>query len=109
MNSQSVHRIRRATLVLVTAVAVAAPAVGILSKSAAAASVTRPSAPIGLTVDDQPRPMNTDESPRFGWLPQDDDANEVQTSYKIEVRDDEGSVVWDSDKVKSAQQSHVEY
>lgn len=107
MNSQSRHR--RAALVLVAVVSVVGPAIGVLPSSAAKPPGNRPDAPVGLSVDDQARPMNTDDSPRFGWLPQDDDGNEVQTSYKIEVRDDEGALVWDSDKVKSAQQSYVEY
>jgi alpha-L-rhamnosidase len=110
MNHHPLHRLRRAALVLVTAAAVAGPALGVLPSGAATPpGETRPGAPIGLTVDDQARAMNTDDSPRFGWLPQDADANEVQTSYKIEVRDAEGSLVWDSDKVKSAQQSYVDY
>jgi alpha-L-rhamnosidase len=102
------RRIRRASLVVVTAAAVAAPAAGVLPSSAAVPE-TRPLAPVGLTVDDLAHAMNTDATPRFGWLPRDRDANEVQTAYKIEVRDADGELVWDTDKVQSDQQSYVEY
>ena len=44
-------------------------------------------APTLLVVDDQAAPLDAASTPRFGWLPQDVDANEVQTAYKIEVRD----------------------
>lgn len=70
---------------------------------------TRPGAPVRLRVDDQPRPLNTGLTPRFAWLPQDTDGNEVQTAYKIEVRDAKGRLVWDTDKVSSSEQSNVEY
>ncbi|MFC5729451.1 MULTISPECIES: family 78 glycoside hydrolase catalytic domain [Nocardioides] len=102
------RRMRRTVLAVVTAVAVAAPAAAGWSPAEATPG-TRPAAPTRLTVDDVPAPLNADESPRFGWLPRDADANEVQTAYKIEVRDVDGALVWDSDKVKSAQQSYVEY
>ncbi|MFE7226799.1 family 78 glycoside hydrolase catalytic domain [Nocardioides sp. NPDC057577] len=80
-----------------------------ISPSGAAPGNTAPDRPVDLTVDDITRPLNTDLTPRFGWLPQDSDANEVQSAYKIEVRDAAGDIVWDSDKVSSAQQSYVDY
>ncbi|WP_435771481.1 family 78 glycoside hydrolase catalytic domain [Nocardioides sp. SYSU DS0651] len=100
----------RRTGLAVLATALVLPVTGPLAPVADAAPPgSRPSAPVGLTVDDLPHPLNADESPRFGWLPQDADANEVQTAYKIEVRDADGAVMWDSDKVKSAQQAYVDY
>lgn len=68
-----------------------------------------PGAPTGLVVDDVARPLNTDLTPRFGWLPTDTDGNEIQSAYEVEVRDAGGDVVWDSDKVDSDQQSYVDY
>ncbi|MDN5852734.1 MAG: alpha-L-rhamnosidase N-terminal domain-containing protein [Actinomycetia bacterium] len=62
-----------------------------------------------MSVDDVERPLNTDLTPRFGWLPQDHDGGEVQTAYEIEVRDAEHDEVWDSGKVASSQQSYVDY
>ncbi|MEI5672144.1 MULTISPECIES: family 78 glycoside hydrolase catalytic domain [unclassified Nocardioides] len=74
-----------------------------------AADGTAPSAPTRLTVEDQPHPLEVDGTPRFGWLPQDVDGNEVQTAYEIEVRGDDDQVVWDSGKVDSDQQAYVDY
>src|SRR5262247_126356 len=108
MSTHPARRLARTSLVVVMAAAVAVPAAGTLP-SAVAAVGERPSAPVRLTVDDLTDPLDTDLKPRFGWLPQDSDANEVQTSYKIEVRDADGDLVWDGDKVKSSQQSYVDY
>lgn len=69
----------------------------------------KPTAPTRLVVDDLTRPLDAATTPRFGWLPQDVDPDEVQTAYKIEVRDEAGRIVWDTDKVSSRQQSYVEY
>ena len=71
--------------------------------TANAAVGTRPTAPERLVVDDLAAPLDASTTPRFGWLPQDVDANEVQTAYKIEVRDADGTIVWDSDKVSSGE------
>lgn len=76
---------------------------------AAPAAGAAPGAPTGLVVDDVARPLNTDLTPRFGWLPTDTDGNEVQSAYEVEVRDAGGDVVWDSDKVSSDQQAYVDY
>jgi alpha-L-rhamnosidase len=101
-------RLRRPALALATAAVVALPVAGVPSGAHSAPS-NRPDAPTRLTVDDLSRPIDTSETPRFGWLPQDRDRNEVQTAYKVEVRDAAGALVWDSDKVRSAQQAYVEY
>ena len=85
----------RGILVIVSAALVAAPAAATLP-SALPAVGERPSG-AGRADRRGPRPpIDTDLAPRFGWLPQDSDANEVQTSYKIEVRDAEGDLVWDA-------------
>ena len=68
-----------------------------------------PKAPLNLRIDDQARPMSVEGSPRFCWLPQDDDGGEIQTAYEIEVRDAAGKTVWSSGKVKSGQQAYVPY
>src|SRR4051812_40350422 len=68
-----------------------------------------PSAPQRLTVDDQAHPLNTTPSPRFGWLPQDEDGNEIQSAYELEVTKTSGATVWDSGKVAGAEQAYVRY
>ena len=65
--------------------AVAGAAVALVVGSPAWAAA--PKAPLNLRIDDQARPLSVEGAPRFGWLPQDDDANEIQTAYEIEVRD----------------------
>jgi alpha-L-rhamnosidase len=66
-------------------------------------------APHDLTVGDRAQPMNVEGAPVFGWrLP--NAADELQSAYQIVVRRaaDE-TMVWDSDKVASSQQSYVSY
>lgn len=75
----------------------------------AAVSDTAPGAPTRLTVDDQAHPLNLEGAASFGWLPQDPDANEVQTAYEIKVADAAGTAVWDSGKTTSSQESYVDY
>src|SRR4051794_32372205 len=79
-----------ALLVSGTAVSTGASAV------AAARDANRaPGAPQHLTVDDRREPLAVEGTPQFGWLPQDQDGNEVQTAYELRVS--RGSqVVWDS-------------
>lgn len=74
--------------------------------AAVAAGGHAPSAPAGLTVGDQARPLNVEGAPRFGWLPRDADPGELQSAYQIRVRA-HGHVVWDSGKVTSGKQSYV--
>lgn len=69
-----------------------------------------PDAPAGLLTNDLTEPLNVDDAPRFGWLPQDRDLDEKQTSYQIVVTDTiTHAQVWDSGRVKSPQQSDVVY
>jgi hypothetical protein len=69
-----------------------------------------PDSPVHLTVEDRTDPLAVDGVPRFGWLPQDRDGNEVQTAYQLVVtRAAGGHKVWDSGKVRSAEQSWVAY
>lgn len=70
---------------------------------------TPPSAPTGLLTNELTAPMNV-EKPVFGWIVNDDDYNEIQTAYEILVTDDvTNEIVWDSGKIKSSEQSYVEY
>ena len=94
---------------IITSVLVTTSLSAAISPSDAAPGNTAPDRPVGLNVDDLAHPLNTDLTPRFGWLPQDSDANEVQSAYQIEVRDAAGEIVWDSRKVSSSQQSYVDY
>jgi alpha-L-rhamnosidase len=65
--------------------------------------------PHGLTVGDRAQPLNVEGTPLFGWLLP-DAGNELQSAYQILVtRVADEMVVWDSDKVVSAQQSYVSY
>jgi hypothetical protein len=68
-----------------------------------------PGAPTGLTVGDQTDPLAVQGTPQFGWLPQDRDADEVQTGYQIRVTTTAHHPVWDSGKVRSSAQSWVDY
>jgi alpha-L-rhamnosidase len=98
------------TASLATAVAlVAAGLVGAGRTTADAASGSRPSAPDRLTVGDRPDPLNVEGKPMFGWLPQDADAGEVQTAYRLRVSAVGSGRVWDSGKVHSSDESYVPY
>ncbi|UMG94497.1 family 78 glycoside hydrolase catalytic domain [Nocardioides sp. TF02-7] len=98
-----------ATLAVLAVGLPAGPAPAAPAPVAAAPGGTAPGAPTGLTVEDQVRPLDTDLTPRFGWLPQDADGNEVQTGYQLRVEDADGEQVWDSGKVDSDQQAYVDY
>jgi hypothetical protein len=93
----------------VTLVAVAALATGTAQAQPASGADRAPQAPRGLTVGDQPNPLAIQGTPQFGWLPQDSDADEIQTAYELRVNSADGSAVWDSGKVTSADQSWVPY
>ena len=69
----------------------------------------QPTAPTRLVVEDLAHPLDSDRRRASAGCRRTVDANEVQTSYKIEVRDADGDLVWDSEKVKSSQQSYVDY
>lgn len=83
--------------------------------SAAAAPARAPAAapgtaPDDLRVGDRPRPLNVEGKPSFSWLPHDPGGDQVQSARQIQVwRDGSTALVWDSGKVRSSQQSHVEY
>ena len=67
-------------------------------------------APAHLTVDDLTRPLDVAGTPRFGWLPRDAAGDEVQTAYRIVVRNGlTGAQVWDSGKVASEREEYVSY
>ncbi|MEE6273450.1 family 78 glycoside hydrolase catalytic domain [Georgenia sp. MJ206] len=95
-------------------VSVAAAATLALSASvvpgAAADEEHAPDAPTGLTVNSREHPRGVEGDPFFAWLPQDEDLDEVQTAYRIEVREaGADEAVWDSGKVASAEQAFVGY
>lgn len=68
-----------------------------------------PDAPAGLTVDDQTNPLAIQGTPQFGWLPQDRDPNEIQSAYRLRVTQPNGSLVWDSGRIASSDESWVPY
>ena len=100
---------RRKTLPLVAAAAAIVALAAAPAHAAPASTNHPPGAPAGLTVDEQPNPLAIQGTPQFGWLPQDRDANEVQSAYQLRVTQPDGSVVWDSGKVASADESWVSY
>ena len=106
--SRSLSRTRGTAAALVLALPAALLTIG-AADAAPGKPGAKPTAPTHLVVDDLTVPLDAATTPRFGWLPQDVDPNEVQTAYKIEVRDEAGRIVWDSDKVSSRQQSYVDY
>jgi hypothetical protein len=65
--------------------------------------------PTELTVGDQPRPLNVEGTPQFGWMPSSDKGNDVQTAYQLTVSKGDGTPVWDSGKAASSEQSYVAY
>jgi alpha-L-rhamnosidase len=94
-------------------VSAACLALGLAAPAGAADAGARnrpPQTPLALTVDDNSAPLNVNGPPRFGWLPQDRDPNEVQTAYRIRVsRAGDGAAVWDSGRIASGAQSYVPY
>jgi alpha-L-rhamnosidase len=96
------------SLILLTGAALVAS--GLVGSGAPATGATgsAPKAPDRLTVGDRARPLNVQGAPMFGWLPQDRDAGEVQTAYRLRVEGPDGEV-WDSGKVTSSAQSYLPY
>ena len=82
---------------------------------AAAARDRAPGRPVGLRVDDVAAPLGIEGTPSFAWRVVDPDPNEIQRAYEILVARQptsdpaDASVVWDSGRVASAEQSYVEY
>jgi alpha-L-rhamnosidase len=82
---------------------------GVTGTEGGPASDSNPSAPSDLTVGDRLRPMNVEGVPLFGWLPH-DGPHEIQSAYQIVVtRKTDGTMVWDSGKVPSSDQSYVPF
>lgn len=84
----------------------------------AAAGATRnhsPGAPMHLMVGDGPTQLGITGTPRFSWWDVDPDADEVQSQYEIIVSTapttdpSDDSVVWDSGRVRSSEQTYVPY
>ena len=62
-----------------------------------------------LTIEYKHEPLGLDEvQPRFGWKLDSDQQDTVQTSYRLKVMQN-GSIVWDSGTVSSAQSILNEY
>ncbi|GLY00449.1 family 78 glycoside hydrolase catalytic domain [Actinoplanes sp. NBRC 101535] len=87
------------------AVAAGLLAAGLIAVPASAGGHS-PGAPARLTVDDLSRPLTVEGAPRFGWQPRDRDPGEIQTAFQLRVRDARGATVWDSGRVRSADQAH---
>ncbi len=74
-----------------------------------------PQAPGYLRSYDKVNPVGTDQKPYFGWFFSDPDDGELQTAYQILVSTSPEQLwagtgdVWDSGKVLSGMQNHVEY
>ena len=67
-------------------------------------------APDDLRVGDRVSPLAVEGRPLFSWLPHDPSGNQLQSAWQIQVwREDSSALVWDSGKVRSAQQSDLEY
>lgn len=103
------RRHRGITATALLTVAAVAGALLALPSAAVGAETNAPDAPTRLTVEDDAQPLGTDLTPRFGWLPQDEDANEVQSAYRIRVVDAADAVRWDSGKVAASDQSYIDY
>lgn len=86
-----------------------------LPASAGAARNHPPGAPTHLTVGDGPTQLGITGTPRFSWWDADRDPDEVQSQYEIIVStapttdSSDDSVVWDSGRVKSSEQTYVQY
>lgn len=92
-----------ASLVLASVGAGAAPVI-------AFDGATPPDAPVDLSTNDRERPLEVEGAPLFGWFPQDQDGNEIQTAYQIVVHQvADGATIWDSGKVESSDQAYVPY
>jgi Bacterial alpha-L-rhamnosidase 6 hairpin glycosidase domain/Alpha-L-rhamnosidase N-terminal domain/Bacterial alpha-L-rhamnosidase C-terminal domain len=107
--ARPVHRLRRVVLAGgIAAVTALAPS-AVAAAQGSPARDHAPSTPTGLVVNDQRDPLAVQGSPAFGWLPQDRDANEIQTAYELRVRTSAGQQVWDSGRIRSSAQSWVAY
>ena len=97
----------------IAALALVVGVLGLPTAGAAAASHA-PDAPRGLIVDEGSQ-LGITGTPRFSWLVVDADANEIQSAYEILVarapttNPTDATVVWDSGKVASREQTYVPY
>ncbi len=76
---------------------------------------SNPGAPTHLRSFDKVNPVGTDSSPYFGWYVNDSSVGALQSAYQILVASapeklEEGAAdMWDSGKVPSATQNHLQY
>lgn len=83
-----------------------------LLAAAPAAFAAPPQAPTGLLCELSPAPLGIENpKPSFCWVVNDPDPNEVQSAWRIVVRQgtEKGETVWDSGKVAGAQSINVPY
>ncbi|MCI2256142.1 family 78 glycoside hydrolase catalytic domain [Domibacillus sp. PGB-M46] len=80
--------------------------------SASAAETNKPVYATNLEVDSMPTPLGIDvEKPVFSWqmnMPK-GKRGYSQTAYQIVVKDENGKIVWDSEKVKSDSSAGIMY
>jgi hypothetical protein len=102
-------RVRGVSVALGAVVVAVVGAVGVGAGTAVGAGGTAV-APEHLTVGDLTRPLDVSGIPQFGWLPRDRAGDEIQTAYRIVVRDARtGARTWDSGRVASSQSEYVPY
>lgn len=70
---------------------------------------TNNSQAINLTVNDTIQPLNTTTKPQFAWQLRGVVQCLYQIAYQLEVRDMYNQVVWDTGRVESRQQHHIDY
>ncbi|MBV9448685.1 MAG: hypothetical protein JO345_22585 [Streptosporangiaceae bacterium] len=100
---------RRERRIAVTAGAAVLAVAGVGAGTAPGAAGTA-QAPDHLTVGDLIQPLDVTGPPQFGWLPRDRAGDEIQTAYRIVVKDARtGAQTWDSGKVSSSQSNYVPY
>lgn len=64
--------------------------------------------PVMLFCEYQKNPLNINvEKPRFGWNYNSEIGK--QKAYSIQVKNEQGSIIWDSGRIESAKMTHVEY
>ena len=81
----------------------------LLSAGLSPALAVPPSAPTETRLVDSYEQLGIDTTPRFGWVVNDPDRGERQTAYQVRVTADPGRALWDSGRVRSAQQFGITY
>lgn len=71
--------------------------------------MTLKSVPKDLSVNDVEHPLNLDSDIAFSWKLTSKQRNLFQQAYQIQVCDANDKLLWDTDKVMSDQQAHINY